>query len=66
MKKQDLFSDVKCALDDVIEFSDIEEIRKVPLTEGEGISIRIAGQLALRTFLTNARRDELLAVGPHY
>ncbi|KAK4704245.1 neurofibromin 1, partial [Phenoliferia sp. Uapishka_3] len=62
MKKQDLFSDVKCILEDVIDFSDIEEIRKVLLTEGDGISIRVSGDPALRTFLTNVRRDELLSV----
>ncbi|KAM0749716.1 hypothetical protein T439DRAFT_302673 [Meredithblackwellia eburnea MCA 4105] len=61
VKKQDLFSDVKCVLEDVIEFADMEEVRKVVLVEGDGITIRVAGQKPLREFLVSVRRDELFA-----
>lgn len=66
VKRIELFSDIKCTLDDVIEISDIEEIRKISIgPEGDGISIRVAGEPRARRFmvLANNRRDELFYVG---
>jgi hypothetical protein len=62
-KKQDLWSDVKCVLDDVIDLSDIEEVRKLSMgVEGDGLSIKVAGEKMARRFLANVRRDDLFSV----
>lgn len=62
-KRQELFSDVRVVLDDIIELSDIEEVRKLSMgVEGDGISIKVVGEEYSRRFLANVRRDDLFTV----
>lgn len=63
-KRQELFSDVRVVLDDIVELSDIEEVRKQSVgVEGDGMILKVAGEEHSRRFLVNVRRDELFTVG---
>lgn len=64
-KQQDLFADLKSRIEDVIEFEEVEELRKVQFgTEGVGLAIKLRGEREAKKFLVadQARRDELFSV----
>lgn len=62
-KRQELFMDVRAGLNDIIQLRDIEEIRKVTMgVEGDGLSIKVAGERDPRRFLVNVRREEIFKV----
>ncbi len=64
-KQQDLFADLKSRIEDVVEFGEVEELRKVQFgAEGVGVAIKVRGEREARRFLVadSARRDELFSV----
>lgn len=66
-KQQDLFADLKSRIEDVIDFMEVEELRKVQFgTEGVGLAIKVRGERESKKFLVadQGRRDELFAVSP--
>ena len=64
-KQQDLFADLRARIEDVIEFGEVEELRKVQFGgEGVGVAIKVRGEREARRFLVadQARKNELFSV----